>query len=115
MSYQKLEFKGYCFGGKHRSSTKNNVGGITFNKKNGREITLLVGQCTICNRKISMIVSDNVNQAEGLVDFFRNLGKKRHNVPKKIAKNLLKNPGRALEVGTNVGTAFATQSPKAAL
>ena len=62
-----------------------------------------------------MIVSDNVIQAEGLVDFFRNLGKKGFNVPKKIAKNVLKNPGRALEVGANVGTAFATRSPKAAL
>ena len=32
-----------------------------------------------------------------------------------MAKNVLKNPGRALEIGANVGSAFATRSPKAAL
>ena len=32
-----------------------------------------------------------------------------------MAKNVLRKPGRALEIGANVGTAFATQSPKAAL
>ena len=31
-----------------------------------------------------------------------------------MAKNVLKNPGRALEIGANVGTAFASRSPKAA-
>ena len=37
-----------------------------------------------------MIVSDNVIQAEGLADFFKNLGKKGLNVSKKMAKNVLK-------------------------
>ena len=32
-----------------------------------------------------------------------------------MAKNVLKNQGRALEIGANVGTAFAFRSPKAAL
>ena len=32
-----------------------------------------------------------------------------------MAENVLKNPGRALEIGANVGTAFASRSPKAAL
>ena len=32
-----------------------------------------------------------------------------------MAKNVLKNPGRALEIGANVGTAFAFRSPRAAL
>ena len=32
-----------------------------------------------------------------------------------MAKNVLKNPGRALEIGANVGTAFASRNPKAAL
>ena len=32
-----------------------------------------------------------------------------------MAKNVLKNPGRALEIGANVGSAFASRSPKAAL
>ena len=62
-----------------------------------------------------MIVSDNTIQAEGLGDFFKNLGEKGLNVSKKMAKNVLKNPGRALEVGANVGTAFASRNPKAAL
>ena len=62
-----------------------------------------------------MIVSDNVIQAEGLGDFFKYLGKKGLNVSKKMAKNVLKNPGRALEIGANVGTAFASRNPKAAL
>ena len=62
-----------------------------------------------------MIVSDNVIQAEDLGDFFKNLGKKGLNVSKKMAKNVIKNPGRALEIGANVGTAFASRNPKAAL
>ena len=62
-----------------------------------------------------MTVNDNTIQAEGLGDFFKNLGKKGLNVSKKMAKNVLRNPGRALEIGANVGTAFATGSPKAAL
>ena len=52
----------------------------------------------ICNRKKTMIVSDNVIQAEGLGDFFKNLGKKGINVSKKMAKNVLSNPGRALDL-----------------
>ena len=31
-----------------------------------------------------------------------------------MAKNVLKNPGRALEIGANVGSASASPSPKAA-
>ena len=37
-----------------------------------------------------MTVSDNTIQAEGLGDFFKNLGKKGPNVSKKMAKNVLK-------------------------
>ena len=58
-------------------------------------------------------MSVNTIQTEGLGDFFKNLGKKGLNVSKKMAKNVLKNPGRALEVGANIGTAFAPRSPKA--
>ena len=32
-----------------------------------------------------------------------------------MAKNVSKNPGRALEVGAKVGTAFAYRSPEGAL
>ena len=62
-----------------------------------------------------MIVSANVIQAEGLSDFFKNLCKKGLNVSKKMAKNVLENPGRALEIGANVVTAFASRNPIAAL
>ena len=34
---------------------------------------------------------------------------------KRWQKNVLKDPGKALEIGANVGTAFASRSPKAAL
>ena len=85
---------------------------ITVNKKTGREIKLLVGQCSICNRKKSMIVSDNTIQAEGLGDFFKNLSKKGLNVSKKMAKNVLKNPTRALDITANIATAAASRNPK---
>ena len=99
-------------GGRHRSATINIVGDITINKKTGKEVKLLVGKCVICNRKKTMIVSDNVIQAEGLGDFFKNLGKKGLNVSKKLAKNVLKNPSRVLDITTNIATAAASRNPK---
>ena len=51
MSFQKFKTNSYCVGQKHNSGTKNIAGEITINKKTGREIKLLVGQCSICNRK----------------------------------------------------------------
>ena len=33
----------------------------------------------------------------------------------KMARNVFKSPGRALEIGANVGSAFASRSPKTAL
>ena len=100
MSSQKLKFEtnSYCVGGKHHSGTKNISGEITINKKTNKDIKLLVGKCMVCNRKKSMIVSDNTIQAEGLGDFFKNLGKKGLNISKKMAKNVLSNPGRALDL-----------------
>ena len=115
MSSQKFQSDSYCVGGRHKSATKNIIGDITINKKTGREVKLLVGQCSICNRKKTMIVSDNMIQAEGLGDFFKNLGKSSVKVGKKLAKNVLKNPGRALEIGANIGSAVASRNPKAAL
>ena len=112
MSFQKFKTNSYCVGQKHYSGTKNVIGEITLNKKTGREIKLLVGQCSICNRKKSMIVSDNTIQAEGLGDFFRNLSKKGLNVSKKMVKNVLKNPTRALDITANIATAAASRNPK---
>ena len=114
MSSQKFQSDSYCVGGRHRSSTKNIVGEIRNNEKTAKEIKLLVGQCLVCNRK-SMIVSDNVIQAEGLGDFFKNLGKVSSKAAKKLARNALKNPSRFLEIGANVATAAVSKNPKAAL
>ena len=115
MSFQKFKSNSYCVGQKHYSGTKNIVGEITNNKKTGREIKLLVGQCLICNRKKSMIVSDNTIRAEGLGDFFKNLGKKGLNASKKMGKNVLSNPGRALDLTAKIATAAASRNSKQAL
>ena len=115
MNSQKFENNSYCVGGKHRSGTKNITGEITVNKKTGREIKLLVGNCVVCNRKKSMIVSDNTIQAEGLGSFFKILGKISAKAGRKLATNVLSNPARALEITSNIATAAATKSPKAAL
>ena len=69
----------------------------------------------ICNRKKSMIVSDNTIQAEGLGDFLKNLGKISAEAGKKLAKNIRSNPGRALDLTAKIATAAATKSAKAAL
>ena len=115
MNSQKFATDSYCVGGRHRSGTKDITGEITVNKKTGKDTKLLVGKCVICNRKKSMIVSDNTIKAEGLGSFFKNLGKMSSKAGKKLATNVLKNPGRALEIGANIATAAATKSPKAAL
>ena len=47
-----------------------------------------------------MTVSDDTKKAEGLGDFFKNLVKKGLNVSKKMAKNVLSNPGRDLDLTT---------------
>ena len=114
-SSQKFQSDSYCVGGRHRSGTKDITGEITVNKKTGKDTKLLVGKCMVCNRKKSMIVSDNTIKAEGLGSFFKNLGKISSKAGKKLATNVLKNPGRALEIGANIATAAATKSPKAAL
>ena len=71
MSFQKFKNDSYCVGGRHRSATKNIVGDVTINKKTDKEVKLLVGRCVICDRKKTMIVSDNVIQAEGISSFFK--------------------------------------------
>ena len=72
---------------------------------------ILVGKCVICDRKKTMIVSDNTIAAEGLQDFFKNLGKKRLNVSNKLSKNVLQNPGRALDFTASTAAAAASRSP----
>ena len=115
MSFQKFKSDSYCVGGRHESGTKNIVGEITVNKKTGKEIKLLVGKCMVCDKRKSMIVSDNVIQAEGFGDFCKELGKVSSKAAKKLASNALKNPSRFLEIGANLATAAASRNPKAAL
>ena len=115
MSFNKFKTDGYCVGGRHKSGTKNIVGEITINKKTGKEVKLLVGKCVICDRKKTMIVSDNVIQAEGLGSFFKNLGKISAKAGKKLAKNVLSNPGRALDLTAKIATAAASKNSKQAL
>ena len=59
-----------------------------------------------------MIVSNNMIEAEGLSDFCKNLGKKGLNISRKMAKNALKNPSRALDITANIATAAASKNPK---
>ena len=109
MNSQKIQTNSYCVGGKHYSGSKKIAGETTINKKSGNEIKLLLGKCSICNRKKSVIVSDNTIQAESLGDFFKNLGKKGLNVLKKIAKNVLSNPGRGLDLTAKLATAAVSK------
>ena len=115
MSFQKFKLNSYCVGQKHYSGTKNIAGQITFNKKTGKEIKLLVGKCMFCDRKKSMIVCDITKKAESLGDFFKNRGKKGLNVSKKMARIVLSNPGRALDLTAKIATAAASRNSKQAL
>ena len=110
MSFQKFENDSYCVGGRHRSATTKIYGNIT---SKGNKV--IIGYCSICNGKKSMTVSDNTIKAEGLGSFFKNLGKISAKAGKKLAKNVISNPGRALDLTAKIATAAATKSPKAAL
>ena len=114
MSFQKFTTNSYCVGQKHYSGTKNIVAEIRLNKKPVK-IILFVGQFCICNRKKSIIMSDNTTEAEGLGSFFKNLGKISAKAGKKLATNALKNPARFLGIGANVAIAAASRKFKAAL
>ena len=62
-----------------------------------------------------MIVINNTIKAKGLGSFFKLLGRIPPKTGKELAKIVLENPGRALKNTSNVATAAANQSPKAAL
>ena len=59
-----------------------------------------------------MTVSDNTNKAERLGSFLKNLGKISSKAGKKLAKNVISNPGRALDLTAKKATAAATKSQK---
>ena len=109
MTFNKFENDSYCVGGRHRSATKNIYG-----SKTSKGSKVLIGFCSVCNKK-SMTVSDKTIKAEGLGDFFKNLGKKGLNVSKKMAKNVLSNPGRALDLTAKIAIAAASRNSKQAL
>ena len=78
MTFQKFQTDRYCVGGRHRSATVKIYGDIT---PKGSKV--LIGYCSVCNRKKSLIVTDNTIKAEGLSSFFKNLGK----LSAKLAEN----------------------------
>ena len=53
-------------------------------------------------------MSDQTIQAEGLDYFFKHIGK----AAKSVGNKRLKNPGRALELVSNIGTAAASKNPR---
>ena len=103
MRYNKFVNNSYCVGGKLYSPTTTIHGDIRNNN-----VEMLRGTCMIFSRNKSLIVSDRTISGEGLGDFFKHLGSAAKNVGKKI----LKNPGRALELAANIGTAAASKNPK---
>ena len=109
MSSEKIKSDSYCVVGRHRSATTKSYGTITskFSK-------VIIGYCSICNRKKSMTVSDNTIQAKGLGNFFKNLVKKGL-MHQNMAKNTLSNRGRSLDLTAKLATAAASRNSKGAL
>ena len=66
-------------------------------------------------QKISISFSDNTIQAEGLGDFFKNFGKKALSKSKKMAKNVLSNPGRPIDLTAVIAMAAVSKNSKQAL
>ena len=62
-----------------------------------------------------MTISNNTRKSEGLGSFFKVLGKISVKAGKKLATNVLKIQGRALEITSNIATAAAAKNPNASL
>ena len=110
MRFNKVKSDSYCVGGRHRSASVKIYDDIT-----SKGSQLLIGYCSRCDRKKSMTVNDDTTKAESLGDFFKLLGKKGLDVSKKMAKNVLSNPGRALDLTAKITTAAASRNSKQAL
>ena len=63
--------------------------------------------------KIYMTVSDNKIAVEKWSDVLKNLGKKGLNVSKNWQWNVIKNPGRALDIPANVASSVVSRISKA--
>ena len=70
MSFKKLKPIVIVLVGDIIQATLNIYGDTTMNKKTQKQIKLLRGTCSKCNRNKSLIVSDQTIEAEGLKDFF---------------------------------------------
>ena len=113
MSYNKFINNSYCVGGKHYSPTTNIYGDTTNTGISmGRPVKILRGNCMMCSRNKSLIVADRTINAEGLSDFFKHLGKATAKAAQNVGKKILNNPGRALEIAANIGTAAASKNPR---
>ena len=62
-----------------------------------------------------MTISDNTKKAKNRGDFLKNLGKKGLNVSRKLAKNVLSNPGRALVLTAKIARAAVSKNSKQSL
>ena len=78
MSFQKFKSDLCCVGGRHRSAPTKVYGEIITKCSK-----VLIGYCS--KFKKSITVSGKTMQAERLVDFFKNSGRKRINVSEKLA------------------------------
>ena len=105
-NFNKCKTNSCCVGGRHYSGT-NNIRGVVAAKGT----KMLKGNCVKCTRNKSITVSDATIEAEGLKDFFKNVGRSTVNFGKKVASN----PVRALEIASKIGIAAASRSPRAAL
>ena len=100
MSHENFKTIGHCVGGSKQYATNSMEGDII---KTAQK--LLIGSYVQCDRKKSMIVSDNTKQAEGLGKLFRNLRRSSVKAGKNLAMIKKKSPGKALESGAKNGSA----------
>ena len=110
MTFRKFEIDSYCVGDRYRSATSEIYG-----DKTSKGSKVLIGFCSICNGQKSMTVSDKTMQAERLGTFCKSLGRVSVEAATKLSTKVLKNPGEALEVISNIATAAATKNLKATL
>ena len=111
MSFQKFKTIWFCVGQKHYFGTKNIDREVTFNKKTGKEIRILVGQCSLCNRKYQWLLVIIIYQQKTLVTFSVIYFKKDLTY-QKGGKNVLENLSRAMDNPALITTADASKNPK---
>ena len=84
----------------------NNI--FDFNKSTGKEIILLIGNCTICKRTKIKNFQGNTIEAKGIGNFFKSL---RQGAAEVSAIKSANNPTRALQLASFLLTAAATENP----